>query len=173
MRIVIAGVLAGLAMFVWAAIANTVLPLGELGIRPIPHEAEVMGLLKGAPHGIYRFPAAGMDTQTGPAPIVLLNYAPVAGGMGPSMVLEALSEIVQSLFLAGVVAITAQASFARRVGVAMLVGIPVAISTSGSYLIWYQFPAAYTGGYILADLIRYLLAGLVIAALVKPKAARA
>jgi hypothetical protein len=35
-RIILAGVLGGIAMFIWTAIAHMALPLGEAGIGEIP-----------------------------------------------------------------------------------------------------------------------------------------
>ena len=35
-RILLAGVLGGIAMFVWASLAHMVLPLGQTGIKEIP-----------------------------------------------------------------------------------------------------------------------------------------
>jgi hypothetical protein len=51
-RILLAGVLGGVAMFVWASIAHLVLPLGTTGIKEIPNEESVL---------------AGMQTQMGGA----------------------------------------------------------------------------------------------------------
>jgi len=41
-RVFLAGILGGIAMFVWTSIAHTVLPLGEAGIREIPNEKTVL-----------------------------------------------------------------------------------------------------------------------------------
>jgi hypothetical protein len=37
-RVLLAGILGGIAMFVWTTIAHMVLPLGEAGFREIPDE---------------------------------------------------------------------------------------------------------------------------------------
>jgi len=39
MRILLAGVLGGIVMFVWTSIAHMALPLGEAGIGEIPNES--------------------------------------------------------------------------------------------------------------------------------------
>ena len=39
-RVLIAGVLGGIAMFLWSSIAHMVLPLGMTGIQEIPNEQD-------------------------------------------------------------------------------------------------------------------------------------
>ena len=38
MRIFLAGLLGGIAMFIWTSIAHMALPLGDTGVREIPNE---------------------------------------------------------------------------------------------------------------------------------------
>src|ERR1700730_9077384 len=63
MRILFAGILGGIAMFVWTSIAHMVLPLGEAGIRELPSEAAVLDAMKtniGESRGLYLFPGTGL-----------------------------------------------------------------------------------------------------------------
>jgi hypothetical protein len=46
MRIVLAGVLGGIVMFIWTSIAHMALPLGEAGIREIRNESAVLGAIQ-------------------------------------------------------------------------------------------------------------------------------
>ena len=46
MRILLAGVLGGIAMFVWTSIAHMALPLGEAGINEIPNESVVLSAMQ-------------------------------------------------------------------------------------------------------------------------------
>lgn len=61
-RIVLAGVLGGLAMFLWSSIAHMALGLGSLGIKDIPNEQAMLGAMKtNLPQpGFYFFPALGL-----------------------------------------------------------------------------------------------------------------
>ena len=62
MRILLAGVLAGIAMFVWTSIAHMALPLGEAGINEIPNESAVLSAMQssiGDNAGLYIFPHPG------------------------------------------------------------------------------------------------------------------
>jgi len=59
-RILLAGILGGIAMFVWASLAHMVLPLGQTGIKEIPNEAAVLSAMRsslGEKSGFYMFPA--------------------------------------------------------------------------------------------------------------------
>jgi hypothetical protein len=46
MRILLAGVLGGIAMFVWTSIAHMALPLGEAGINEIPNRSVVLSAMQ-------------------------------------------------------------------------------------------------------------------------------
>ncbi len=38
MRVLLAGIAGGIAMFIWACCSHIVLPLGEAGVRMLPNE---------------------------------------------------------------------------------------------------------------------------------------
>jgi hypothetical protein len=54
MRILLAGILGGIVMFVWTSIAHMALPLGEAGIGEIPNESVVLSAMQSS---IVRRPA--------------------------------------------------------------------------------------------------------------------
>ena len=62
-RIIIGGVLAGLAMFMWGAVSHMALGLQESGIKQFANETPVLAALKSEikEPGFYFFP--GMDTS--------------------------------------------------------------------------------------------------------------
>ncbi|MEY2539605.1 MAG: hypothetical protein QOG67_3345 [Verrucomicrobiota bacterium] len=62
-RIFIAGILGGVAMFIWTSIAHMALPLGKVGVREIPGEEAVLSSLKtgtGETAAFYIFPGLGV-----------------------------------------------------------------------------------------------------------------
>jgi hypothetical protein len=62
-RILLAGVLSGIVMFIWTSIAHMALPLGEAGINEIPNESTVLGGMQssmGDKTGLYIFPGLGV-----------------------------------------------------------------------------------------------------------------
>lgn len=170
-RILIAGVLAGLAMFVWETVAHMVLPFGEMGISTLPNEEAVRHALAaqmGAAEGLYFFP----DVRSSGAPIVgpwgLMIYHPSWTFSWAVMGWEALTELIQGLALALLIGMTAVAGFGRRMGIALLVGIAAAFCVSPSYTIWFGFPLAFTAGQMIVALGDYIVGGAVVALLLKP-----
>jgi hypothetical protein len=62
-RIILAGVLGGIAMFIWTSIAHMALPLGHAGIRELPNEQAVLAAMQtgiGDKNGLYFFPGLGV-----------------------------------------------------------------------------------------------------------------
>src|SRR5437588_12152785 len=63
-RIILAGILGGIAMFVWSSIAHMALPLGKTGVKELPNQQAIFAALqaglgdKGG--GLYLFPGLGV-----------------------------------------------------------------------------------------------------------------
>lgn len=170
-RILIVGVLAGLAMFIWESIAHMALPLGEMGLSTLPNEAAMRAALAaqvGAHDGLFVYPAVQMGETPSPGPWGLLLYHPAVTFSWAALGWEALVELVMGVGLAGLVALAAPASFRRSMAISALVGFAAAVAVSPSYTIWFGFPAAYTAGQMIVAFGDYLVGGLVIAWLLKP-----
>lgn len=187
-RILLAGILGGIAMFAWSSIAHMVLPLGTVGIREIPNEQAVLSAMQtsmGGSSGMYLFPGMGLGPSpsmkemnaampqyekklaTNPHGIVI--YHPPGGkAMEPrQLVTEFITEVVEALLAAWLLSRTRLASYASRVGFVFVVGLTAAITTNIPYWNWYGFPGSYTVSYMSIELISYLVAGLVAAAVMK------
>lgn len=167
-RIVLAAIVASIAMFIWMSIAH-MSPLGMVGIQTLPDEAPVTGALKDTladQRGIYVFPKAGMEGNGAPGPTGAVIYSPddvpSMSGMMPMMASEFVLELVQVLILAFIIAYAKVDGFLCRVGVAAGVGAIAAMSTNGSYHIWYGYPLDYTVANAAIQFIAYVVAGLVL-----------
>jgi hypothetical protein len=69
MKILLAGILGGIAMFIWTSIAHMVLLLGEAGVREIPNESAVLSAMQsniGDQTGLYIFPGLGVGKNASP-----------------------------------------------------------------------------------------------------------
>jgi hypothetical protein len=69
MRILFAGIIGGIVMFIWTSIAHTALPLGEAEISEIPNESAVLRAMqssRGDKTGLY-IVAALVLRKRGPA----------------------------------------------------------------------------------------------------------
>ena len=167
-RLIMTGVLAGLAMFAWEALAHSFTPLGEMGLSALPNEAATRAALAaqlGQSEGLYFFPVIEMGQTPTPGPWGLLLYHPQFAFSWSAMAWEALVELAMGLALALLVGLSGAASFGRRMTIALLVGVSAAIAVSPSYTIWFGFPEAYTMAQMIVAFGDYLVGGLVVAAL--------
>lgn len=187
-RILLAGILGGIAMFLWSSIAHIVLPLGMTGIKEIPNEQGVISSLQtqlGGTSGFYIFPGMGL----GPSPTreqqnaamkeyeqklaanpsgMLIYHPPGAKALTPGqLVTEFLTEFVEVLLVAFLLAQTNLASFASRLGFVTVAGIMAAVTTNIPYWNWYGFPSNYTAAYMMIEIVGYIVAGLVVATVIK------
>ena len=189
MKILLAGILGGIAMFVWTSIAHMALPLGEAGINEIPNESAVLSAMHtsmGDNGGLYIFPGLGVGKNTSREekneakkqmqqriaanPSGFLRYHPPGRqfAFGKSLAVEFSTEVLQAILVIWLLAQTRIGSFSGRIGFVLIAGIMAAITTNVSYWNWYGFPGVYTASYMLIEIVGFLFVG-VIAALVLRK----
>jgi hypothetical protein len=68
MKILLAGILGAIAMFIWTSVAHMALPLGEAGISEIPNEQAVLTVMQStsAKSRAFTFFRASVSDQTQP-----------------------------------------------------------------------------------------------------------
>ncbi|MGC2695203.1 MAG: hypothetical protein WA738_05370 [Candidatus Angelobacter sp.] len=187
---ILAAVLGGLAFFFWSYIAHDLLPLGKAGIKEIPNEQAVLTSMKAnmPDEGLYFLPGLGIPdnatraqqsaamearmhkVETGPSGL-LVYHPSLKFSFGKALAIELGTNILQVLLAVILLGQTTLASFASRWRFVTLAGILAAISTNISYWNWYGFPGAYTLAYICTVAMGFVVAGLVVAAIIKPGAA--
>jgi hypothetical protein len=188
MKILLAGILGGIVMFIWTSIAHMVLPLGEAGLGEIPNETAVLSVMQsniGDQTGLYIFPGTGLGKdatrqQKGEAmkhmsekiaanPSGILMYhapgRPLA--LGKLLGVEFATELLEALLVVFLLAQTRIASFAGKVGFVVVAGILAAIATNVSYWNWYGFPCAYTLSYMFIQIVGFLCIGIVAALMLR------
>ena len=155
--IFLAGVLGGLAMFLWASLAHIVLGTGSIGVKPIPQEQILLGAMKGnlPQAGFYFFPGLGLSSgasrteqnaamqvyeqkiESGPSGI-LIYHPSGRKALSPSqLVTELTTNIVQGLLAAILLSFAAGLrSYASRVGFVAVSGVMAGITTNVSYCNW-------------------------------------
>jgi hypothetical protein len=174
-RTMLAGLLSGIAMFIWSSIAHIVMPLGASGISTIPNEIPVLSSLftaLGDANGMYVYPGMDMSGSmkeyegklaTNPSGI-LIYHPPGAKGMETrQLVTEFLTEMVEAFMIVLLLSATNLVTFGARAGFAAMVGILAAITTNIPYWNWYGFPLAYTIPYMSVEIVGFLIAGVVAA----------
>jgi len=174
-RVLLAGVLGALAMFVWTFIAHMALPLGEAGIKQIDNEQPLLTTMQStlSSHGIYMFPnmppgsdQSANEKKIASGPSGLLIYFPNREfSFGQALGVEFVTELVPVLIAVYMLSLTSIGTFAGRVGFFALVGLIAVIATNVSYWNWYGFPMTYTLSYMFTGWMGYLCAGLVAAAM--------
>jgi hypothetical protein len=174
MRVLIAGIAGAVAMFVWASIAH-LSPLATIGVQTLPNEGFIVGVLQSNLYnrgGVYVFPSpAGDQAKTGAKTTSqgMLAYSRGTGALMPRQLgVEFALELVESLLLA-LVAALATTRFATRVRVAALVGLIAGVATNGSYWNWYGFGLDYTLANAFIEAMKFVVAGLAIAAVLRRK----
>ncbi len=193
MKILLAGVLGGIAMFVWTSIAHMALDLGEAGIGEIPNEPAVLSAMQsniGQQTGLYIFPGLGIGKHptrqekneamkrmsekiaANPSGILMYHAPGRPFAFVKSLGIEFGTELLQGVLVVGLLALAGIASFAGRIGFVVVAGILAAITTNVSYWNWYGFPGVYTTSYMFIEIIGFVLVG-IVAALILPRRAPA
>ncbi len=188
MRIFLAALLGGVAMFIWSAIAHMALPLGEAGLREVPNASALEGLQNnlGEQAGLYVLPGFGLgpnatgaekheamehlDQRIARYPSGLLMYHPAGArplAMGRWLSIEFATEFLESLLVVLLLSCTRLATFGARLGFVTLGGALAAIATNISYWNWYGFPTVYTAAYIFMQIVGFVFAGFAIALVLK------
>jgi hypothetical protein len=181
-RILIAGVLGAVAMFIWTSIAHMALPLGEAGVGEIPNDEPLLKAMEtaaGTKTGLYIFPGMGLgatashteamkgyETKLTKNPSGLLMYHPAGSrpmNMPKYLITEFITELLEALLVLALLAQTRIVTFGGRVGFVTAAGILAAIATNVSYWNWWGFPTVYTASYMFIQIVGFFFIGLVAA----------
>ena len=181
MRTVIAGVIGGIVLFLWGAIAHVALPIGEMGMKVASQQDATLTALqasadKGA--GVYMIPGmspeewrdeaamTAFQSKHKDAPSAFLVYDPtpnpVLQSMGAPLVRQFVIDLLVALLAAWVMA-QAATSFGTRVLMGTAMGVAAWLSVSVPYWNWYRFPMDFTIGALLDSGLGLAIASLPMA----------
>lgn len=192
-RIVLAGVLAGVVVFIWGALSHMVLNIGGFAVKTMPNEPAVLSTMSQnikAP-GFYLYPSGMEEVQKAPQaeqealtkkyeeiyktqPHGVLVLTPPNGTMYSFprlLVNELLSNIVGGLIAACLLslALGSLPSFLGRVLFVTGLGFFSTLAIDLSYWNWYGFPTNYLISSFADNTIGWALAGVVLAAMIKSR----
>ena len=183
MKILLAALTGGLAMFAWGCVTHALPPLAHSGMTfTAPDSPAVEALRTGFPQdGMYVFPGprgdfgdkAVMnrmteDTRKGPAGLLFIRPHGDEPMMTRQLVIEFVSDVLAALIAALLLACTTLRSYGARVLFVTEIGLAAWLTLQVSYWNWYHFPTAQTGAELVDLVGGFLVAGLAIAAFVKP-----
>jgi hypothetical protein len=191
-RIVLAGILAGLAVFICGALSHTVLGLGSIAVKTLPNDEAVLSTLQQniKEPGFYLYPGGIQAAENAPEEERetlmkqyeqkyrtqahgVLVYSPATGeyfNFPKLMSVELASNILGALIAAWLLsfAFTALSRMGRILFVASL-GLFASLAIDVSYWNWYDFPTAYLCASLLDNVIAWTFGGVVLAFVMKPK----
>lgn len=188
-RILLAGIVGGIVMFIWGFVSHELLPIGEMGVNQLPNEDAVRSALEtnlGDNPGFYVFPSGGFTpNSTGAEKQAAMKKAEEQMAAGAAGVLiyrpkrifnfpkrlafEFSTDVIASLLAVLLLGRTRITSFGGKIGFVFMAGILVAFVTNVQHMNWYGFPKDYTFGYMVTQIVGFLLIGIVAALIVKPE----
>ena len=182
-KVLIGGIVAGIVIFFWGFAAHEFLPLGETGMHDIPQEDVVAAAVKDAVRepGIYLLPGHGMGKTKSPEEQKALNEKVAKGPTGfliihpegsevslPKYLVPQLATNVVCGLLAALLVTQLRPGFVVRVLCVTLMGIFGFVMVCVPYWNWYGFPLDFTIAQAIEHTVGWFLAGLAIAAIVRP-----
>ena len=188
-RVILAGIVGGVVMFIWTGIAHMVLPLGEEGISQIGAESEAplldaMKASLGDRNGLFVFPGLNVGRnatrqekkdamkqiaeKSANGPSGILMYHPTRPfTFGKWLGIEFVTELFEAILVVCLLAQTRLTTFLGRLSFVTTAGILAAIATNVSYWNWYGFPKRYTVAYMFIEVVGFFFVGIVAALLLK------
>jgi hypothetical protein len=182
-RILVGGVVAGIVIFFWGFVSHMLLPIGEMGLKSLPAEEGLAAAIKkDVPEpGLYFLPGRDMSKQPsaeemqahmdkvskGPFGFMVIYPSGRDPSLAKHLPIELGTNIVSAL-LAAIIASQLRPGFFVRVACVTLVGVLASVLILVPYWNWYGFPTDFTLAQLAEQAVAWLLAGLVLALIVRP-----
>jgi hypothetical protein len=184
----LAAFLGALALFFCAFIFHMFTPLGEAGIDPMPGADTVMSAMEsslGNKSGMYMFPTGGLtpdspreahaaamdkimeEMKTNPSGLLVYHPAGRTFNFGKTLAIQFGIDFLKALLVVYLLAQSSVASFGGRVMFVTVAGILAATATNLALWNWYGFADAYACANVVMMTVEFLVAGLVIALILK------
>jgi hypothetical protein len=181
----LAAILGAVIFFVWSAVVHMNPGTAMLGLSQLNGQEDVVmtSLKAEVPSpGLYFFPAMDMSGhatkeqqdawaakyKAGPSGLLLVQ--PPGGNpmmMGKQLVIQFLSNLLCAL-IAAFILTSGTGSFLRRLATVTALGLFSWLAISVAQWNWYEFPFAFIALDAINQIIGWLLAGLLMAAMIKP-----
>lgn len=182
-RILAGGVAAGIVLFFWGFVAHMLLPLGELGLQSLPTDENLAAAIKQDVRepGLYFLPgwdksksqsAKDMESHMaeiakGPYGFMVLYPNGRDASLAKCLPIEFGTNVVCAL-LAAILVSQLRPGLVVRTACVTVVGLLASLMTLVPYWNWYGYPTDFTVAQIVENTVGWLLAGLVLASIVRP-----
>jgi hypothetical protein len=186
-KMLIGGIVGGIVIFFWGFVSHMLLPIGEMGLKSLPHEEALNAAIKAdvAEPGLYFVPGRDMSkaqsqeemqahmekVSKGPYGFMVIHPNGRDASLGKRLPIEFGTNVVCAL-LAAILVSQLRPGFFVRVACVTLVGLLATIMTSVPFWNWYGFPTDFTLAQMAEHVVGWILAGIVLAAIVRPSAAK-
>ena len=185
MKVLLAGLVGGIAAFGWGAVSHLVLHIGGMGVQKLPKESAVMDSLSDgvSKPGLYVFPGVegpGQPSEAelveleeryrrGPTGFLVFHPEGRAFMSGRQYGIQVASDVLAAFVASVLLSMMTRVGYLRRVLFVTLLGVFAWASLEVPNWNWYRFPDEYTLGRLLDGLGRWFCAGLIIAGIVSGK----
>jgi hypothetical protein len=176
-RVLLAGLLAGLTVFLWSAVSHMALPLGEIGVQAVPNADTVLPVLRSnvTANGLYLFPfetdARKWEEayKTNPRGILVLTPPGQPIGFGRLLATEAVTNIAGGILAAFlfVAAGLGAAGIGPKLAFGAALGGFASLAIDFSYWNWYGFPSNYLAAQLVDAVVGWSLAAVVLGLVLK------
>jgi hypothetical protein len=183
-KILKCGLIGGFILFVWGAVAWTVLPFQKAYMFRFDNEKEVKNAIadNAKCDGIYMVPApapagssqedqasANQRISSGPFSMVAVSV----NGQNPSNVGRAIAtlivKIIEVCLVAWLIFFVGGLDFNRLIRFVTMVGIVIALSVGIPLWIWFSFPAGFIIGMMSEIVVGWFIVSLALARILHPK----
>ena len=175
MKVILAGILGAIVLFVWSAASWMVLPWHMKTIHTFNDEKSVVAIIQAnaTESGVYMLPMMddkgtlkNPELAKGPTIFAAIKMQPMNATMTTQMVISFLAQLVPALFVAWILCLARGLSYFGRVGLVLLFGIAGAVASQIPLWNWFGFDEQYISIMMADIIIGWFLAGLVMAGLV-------
>jgi len=184
-KILLGGIVGGIVLFIWGAVAHMALGIGESSMKAMQNEETVLATMKEnlKEPGLYLFPGGVPSNditeeqqaelmrkwEQGPSGFLVFHPQGMPAMSAKTLLTELGSNILAALVAAFLLsqALGSLTSFGSRVLFVALIGLVPFLSISVSFWNWYGFPSGFTLGEFVEQVVGFGLAGVAMAAIVK------
>ena len=187
-RVFIAGLLGGVAMFIWGSVSHMALGLEESAVKDLPNEGPITAAMQVGikEPGFYFFPGMEVNAKAtkeekaaaqkkwnekyaaGPRGVVIFYPTGQNFNFPKKLALQLAAQIAVGILLAIIVAQSASRSYAGRLAMVTLIGLIPFLMSGFPYWNWYAFPRDFTVVEFIDRVLTIFCGGLVVAAMAKP-----